>query len=326
MLFAEFELRTHQMEQDGESLTYDVMSELWQDLSKKYNGENIEILEIGNISGLTVPHFYDSFYCYQYTTGFAAAMALVERIKNGGENELEQYIQFLHAGKSDYPIQLLQNVGVDMNTTQPLDTALEKFAALVNELDEIINVKGKVICLNGVSSSGKSTLAKALQDKLPAPYYLISEDIFTFMLPEKFNGFINDTTENEPIWEEALVNYYNVIKLYSDRGYNVIVDTVLDDEMWLNCMIDRLLKNPVLFVHVTCPKDELIKREQKRGDREIGMAVGQLAYLCPKEPIYDITVDTHAHTTEECAHQIATCLGNVENFQAFNTLWAQRAK
>ena len=186
--------------------------------------------------------------------------------------------------------------------------------------------KGKIICLNGVSSSGKSTLAKALQDKLNEPYYLMSEDTFTFMLPEKFNGFINDTAENEPIWEEALVNYYHVIKLYSDRGYNVIVDTVLDDETWLNCMIDLLYENPVLFVHVTCPKDELIKREQKRGDREIGMAVGQLAYLCPKEPINDITVDTHAHTTEECVCQIAACSSNVENFQTFNTLREQRGK
>ena len=59
--------------------------------------------------------------------------------------------------------------------------------------------KGKIICLNGVSSSGKSTIAKALQDKLNEPYYLMSEDTFTFMLPEKFNGFINDTAENEPI-------------------------------------------------------------------------------------------------------------------------------
>ena len=55
--------------------------------------------------------------------------------------------------------------------------------------------KGKIICLNGVSSSGKSTLAKALQDKLKEPYYLMSEDTFTFMLPEKFNGFTNDTNK-----------------------------------------------------------------------------------------------------------------------------------
>jgi chloramphenicol 3-O phosphotransferase len=146
------------------------------------------------------------------------------------------------------------------------------------------------------------------------------------MLPEKFNGFINDTAENEPIWEEALVNFYHVVKLYSDRGYNVIVDTVLDDEAWLHCMINLLHGNPVLFVHVTCPKDELARRELARGDREIGMAVGQLAYLCPKEPTDDITVDTHTLTTEECACRIAACSSNAENFQAFNTLWERRAK
>jgi len=186
--------------------------------------------------------------------------------------------------------------------------------------------KGKIICLNGVSSSGKSTLAKSLQEKLNEPYYLMSEDTFTFMLPDKFNSFINDTAENEPIWEEALVNYYNVLKLYSDRGYNVIVDTVLDDEEWLDCIVGLLFDSSVLFVHVTCPKDELTRRELARGDREIGLAVEQLDYLCPKEQIYDVTVDTHANTTEECADKIIALLDNSDNFQAFRTLWTQRAK
>ena len=184
--------------------------------------------------------------------------------------------------------------------------------------------KGKIICLNGVSSSGKTTLAKSLQEKLSQPYYLMSEDTFTFMLPEKFNGFINDTAENEPIWEEALVNYYNVPKLYSDRGYNVIIDTVLDDEQWLECVVSLLRGNPVLFVHVTCPREELIKRELARGDREIGMAVMQLDYLCPKDKVYDITVDTYINTTEECAEKIIAALDNPSNFKAFKTLWERR--
>ena len=186
--------------------------------------------------------------------------------------------------------------------------------------------KGKIICLNGVSSSGKSTLVKSLQENLREPYYWMSEDTFVFMLPDKFNAFKNDTEENERILEEALFNYYHTVKLYSDRGSNIIIDTVLDDDEWVHYLIEVLQNNPVLFVHVTCPKEELVKRELARGDREIGLAVEQLEYLSPQEQIYDIVVDTHVNTIDECANKIIAFLDNSDNFQAFKTLWAQRAK
>ena len=184
--------------------------------------------------------------------------------------------------------------------------------------------KGKIICLNGVSSSGKSTLAKTLQEKLDEPYYWMSEDTFIFMLPDKFNPFVNDTEENEDIYERALFNFYHTVKLYSDRGSNVIIDTVLDDEEWVDAIVEILRDNPVFFVHVTCPKEELLRREQARGDREMGLAVEQLSYLSPKEQLYDITVDTHLCTTDECADKVVAQLDNPDNFQAFKTLWGQR--
>jgi len=181
--------------------------------------------------------------------------------------------------------------------------------------------KGKIICLNGVSSSGKSTLAKSLQENLKEPYYWMSEDAFVFILPDKFNAFKNDTEENEKILEEALFNYYHAIKLYSDRGSNIIIDTVLDDEEWVDYLLEVLHDNPVLFVHVTCPKEELIRRELARGDREIGLAVEQLEHLSPKEQLYDITVDTHVNQISECASKIIALLGDSDNLQAFKTLW-----
>jgi len=184
--------------------------------------------------------------------------------------------------------------------------------------------KGKIICLNGVSSSGKSTLAKSLQENLKQPYYWMSEDTFTFILPEKFNIFKHDTIENERIWDQAIINYYHAVKMYSDRGYNVIVDGVLDDEEWVDIFVEILHDNPVLFIHVTCPNEELIKRELERGDREIGLAIEQLAYLSPREQIYDTTVDTHFNTIEECTNKIMVLLDNTDNFQAFKTIWATR--
>ncbi|MCL1787860.1 MAG: chloramphenicol phosphotransferase CPT family protein, partial [Defluviitaleaceae bacterium] len=110
------------------------------------------------------------------------------------------------------------------------------------------------------------------------------------------------------------------IKMYSDRGYNVIVDGVLDDESWMDIFVEILHDNPVLFVHVTCPAAELTRRELARGDREIGLAVEQLDYLCPKEPFYDITVDTHANTTQACADKIIAQLDMPDSFQAFKAL------
>jgi len=184
--------------------------------------------------------------------------------------------------------------------------------------------KGKIICLNGVSSSGKSTLARSLQENLKEPYYWMSEDTFTFILPDKFNIFKNDTIENEKIWDQAIINYYHAIKMYSDRGYNVIVDGVLDDEEWVDVFVEILHESLILFVHVTCPEEELIRRELSRGDREIGLAIEQLAYLSPKEQIYDVTVDTHTNTNQECAGKIMALLDNLDNFRAFKILWAQR--
>ena len=180
--------------------------------------------------------------------------------------------------------------------------------------------KGKIICLNGVSSSGKSTLARALQETLKQPYYWMSEDTFTFILPDKFNIFKNDTIDNGEIWDQAIINYYHAIKMYSDRGCNVIVDGVFDDEEWVDMLVEILHNNPVLFVHVTCPEEELIKRELSRGDREIGLAIEQLALLSPKEQVYDITVDTHANTIEECTGIIIVLLDNPDNYKAFGLL------
>ena len=96
--------------------------------------------------------------------------------------------------------------------------------------------------------------------------------------------------------------------------------------LWVDYLLGVLQDNPFFFVHVTCPKEELVKRELARGDREIGLAVEQLEYLSPKEQIYDITVGTHVNTADECANKIIALLDNSDSPQAFRTLLAQRAK
>ena len=183
--------------------------------------------------------------------------------------------------------------------------------------------KGKIIFLNGVSSAGKTTLAKALQAKLSAPFYLLANDTFCDMAPEKFWDIDAGAT-----CDRALKGMYHSIKAFSDIDINVIVDDVLlkvDENGYdrLEECVTLLHEYNVLFVHVVCSDlEELRRREKERGDRGIGQGEGQLSELRPQDT-YDITVDTFANTTEECAAQIIEMLDKPEKFTAFKTLWEQ---
>ena len=181
--------------------------------------------------------------------------------------------------------------------------------------------KGRVIWLNGVSSSGKSTLARVLQDKLSVPFYVLANDMFTndAVAPDKFIK-IN--------WRETyymvLIGMYHAIKAFVDIGINTIVDDVLlnEDNRMEQC-VELFHDYNVLFVHVTCPIDELRRREKKRIDRGIGQGESQLAKLNPQD-IYDITVDTFNESSEECAERIIKLLNEPQKISAFKTIWSQR--
>jgi len=178
--------------------------------------------------------------------------------------------------------------------------------------------KGKIIILNGVSSSGKSTLAAKLQKKLSEAFFIIAGDPFMEML---------SPTKNAADYAgEAYVQFftasYHTTKAFSDIGMNTIIDGVWlkEDEIGLNELLELLHDYPVLFVHVTCPLEELYRRERERGNRDIGQCESQLAHLNPQDT-YDITIDT---TKEECVDEIIELLNNPEKFTAFKTLWSQR--
>ena len=177
-------------------------------------------------------------------------------------------------------------------------------------------VKGNIIWLNGVSSSGKTTLTRALQKKLAEPYYWLANDTFCDMSPEKLWHI--DASETE---YQALSMLNHTVKLFSDMGKNIIVDHVLISAQKGNLLkesVNLLYGYPVLFVHVVCPLNELQRREKERGDRNIGQAESQLSILNPQDS-YDITVNTYTQTTEECADLIIKCLDHA-NMQAFKNL------
>ena len=176
--------------------------------------------------------------------------------------------------------------------------------------------KGKIIFLNGVSSSGKTTIANLLQERLSEPFYWLAGDTFVSFLPEKCAN-----SGDKQILEKAFILYYQTLKLYSDSGANVIADHVFNKHLtpYLKCL-EQLHNNPVLLVHVTCPLDELQRREIERGDRPVGCAEYLLSVLWP-EDTYDLTVDTHEEKPEECVEKIITALSKPNDFSAFKTLW-----
>jgi oligoendopeptidase F len=140
-LFAEFELAVHQMSQRGEIPSHETFCSLWMDLNKKYYGQNIELDPILSFEWSRIPHFYSPFYVYQYATGFAAALNIVNLIVAEGEKAQKAYIQFLKSGKSDYPINLLKKVGIDMVNGKPVKETMEFFSEKLKKLEELLNSK-----------------------------------------------------------------------------------------------------------------------------------------------------------------------------------------
>ncbi len=137
-MFAEFELMIHTKAEKSEPLTPQVLKEEFYNLNRKYFGPDVDIDEIAKIEWARIPHFYYNFYVYQYATGISAALALSERVLNGGDAERNDYLNFLKSGCSRYPVETLKLAGVDMNTPEPVKSAIQKFDGLVDELGKLI--------------------------------------------------------------------------------------------------------------------------------------------------------------------------------------------
>lgn len=133
-MFAEFELWLHDMAEKNIPLTPKLLKDAFRELNQRYFGPKVVIDPIGEIEWARIPHFYYNFYVFQYATGISAALALAERVCKGGEKEREDYLSFLKAGSSRYPIDIMERAGVDMRSPQPVTSAISKFGALVDQL------------------------------------------------------------------------------------------------------------------------------------------------------------------------------------------------
>ncbi|MCY8230542.1 oligoendopeptidase F [Priestia endophytica] len=138
-MFAEFEHDIHVKAQNGEPLTPELLSKTYYDLNKKYFGEDMVIDEDISLEWARIPHFYYNYYVYQYATGFSAATALSKQILEEGETAVERYLEFLKAGSSDYPINVLKKAGVDMTSAKPIEEALKVFEEKLDEMEKLLN-------------------------------------------------------------------------------------------------------------------------------------------------------------------------------------------
>jgi oligoendopeptidase F len=138
IIFAEFELMTHEMIEDGDALTADKLDELFADLYQTYHGPDFVMDRETKALWSRVPHFYYNYYVFQYATSFVASAALVAKIFNEGDPARERFINFLKSGRSHYAIDTLKQAGIDMNSEEPLLLTIKWMDQLLDEMEALI--------------------------------------------------------------------------------------------------------------------------------------------------------------------------------------------
>lgn len=176
---------------------------------------------------------------------------------------------------------------------------------------------GNIIFLNGTSSSGKTTLARELQNRLSEPYLHFSIDSFLAMLPEKyFSGAEEMALPN--VISPIVSGMHRSIAAFADAGNNIIVDHVLQLKEWLNDCVNILSDYPVFLVGVHCPLQELERRESIR-DREPGTARYQFD-IVHAHGEYDVQVNTLVDSPEICADKVINAFHKEAKPLAFDRL------
>ena len=192
-----------------------------------------------------------------------------------------------------------------------------------------------IIMLVGVSSAGKSSLAKALQVILAEPYLHFNVDHLMEMVPvwcveeepcevpPEHGGFWWRTDEQSTQFTQVgaygrhvIHGIHRAVGALADFGLNLIVEDVLYEPEWLDDYVEVLKSHRVLLVEVVCPLSELERRERERGDRTEGQARGDLQII-HRARSYDLVVDTSERTAKECAHLVKRRLEEDRPFEAF---------
>ena len=137
--FAEFEQIAHAKAEAGEALTKESLNEIYYNLNKQYYGEGIIHDEQIAYEWARIPHFYNAFYVYKYSTGIISAISIAKRILTEGDSAVKDYFEFLSAGGSTDPVSILKKAGVDLTTKAPFEAAMEEFSATLAEFKSLLD-------------------------------------------------------------------------------------------------------------------------------------------------------------------------------------------
>ncbi len=135
--FADFEMQAHATVEAGGALVKDSLNKIYADVFEAYYGDAVNADSLNASEWSRIPHFMrtDNFYVYQYATSFVAATALAKQILEEGEPARDRFLQMLHSGSNDYPIELLKKAGIDMTSPQPVYDTIKVFEGLIDELE-----------------------------------------------------------------------------------------------------------------------------------------------------------------------------------------------
>lgn len=144
--FAEFEYIIHERAARGEALTGEDFDQIYLELTRKYYGHDQHVCVVDDYIKAEwsyIPHFYYNFYVYQYATSFTASTALSEKVLHGTDADRQRYLDFLASGSTKYPVDLLIDAGVDMNTSEPFELTIAKINQVMTQMEEILTRMGK---------------------------------------------------------------------------------------------------------------------------------------------------------------------------------------
>lgn len=143
-MFAEFELKIHQLAEEGEALSGDRFTKIYSEIVQRYHGHDIGIMEVDDLYTIEwafIPHFYYNYYVYQYATSIAAASLFAKDVLDGKEGAVEHYLGVLKAGGSEYPYQALTKAGVDLASPAPYEALVTRMNIIMDEIESILDKK-----------------------------------------------------------------------------------------------------------------------------------------------------------------------------------------
>ena len=137
-MFAEFELEANKLVENSMPVTAEKLNQIYHDLNVDYFGDDIEVDKYISTEWARIPHFYMFYYVFQYATGFMSAVALSQKILHGTDEDRAAYLNYLKAGESEYPLEVLKKAGVDMTGKDAMQKAMDVARDALKDLREAI--------------------------------------------------------------------------------------------------------------------------------------------------------------------------------------------